>query len=49
VTSVRTVIVKGKQKSQMTKRGRFLGSTKTWKKAMVTLKDGDKIDYFGNV
>jgi large subunit ribosomal protein L23 len=49
VTSIRTVIVKGKTKSQMTKRGRFEGRSKTWKKAIVTLKQGDKIDYFGNV
>jgi len=49
VTSIRTVVVKGKTKSQMTKRGRFEGRTKTWKKAIVTLKQGDKIDYFGNV
>jgi large subunit ribosomal protein L23 len=49
VTSVRTIIVKGKRKNQMTKRGRFEGHTKTWKKAIVTLKEGDKIDYFGNV
>jgi large subunit ribosomal protein L23 len=49
VTSVRTVLVKGKHKSQMTRGGRFEGYTKTWKKAIVTLKEGDKIDYFGNV
>jgi large subunit ribosomal protein L23 len=49
VTSIRTIVVKGKTKSQMTKRGRFEGHTKTWKKAIVTLKQGDKIDYFGNV
>jgi len=49
VTSIRTVLVKGKHKSQMTRRGRFEGFTKTWKKAIVTLKEGDKIDYFGNV
>lgn len=49
VTSIRTVVVKGKTKTQMTKRGRFEGRAKTWKKAIVTLKQGDKIDYFGNV
>jgi large subunit ribosomal protein L23 len=49
VVSVRTVVVKGKRKNQMTRRGRFEGHTKTWKKAIVTLKEGDKIDYFGNV
>jgi large subunit ribosomal protein L23 len=48
VTSVRTLRVKGKHKVQMTKRGRFNGQTKTWKKAIVTLKEGDKIDFFGN-
>lgn len=49
VLSVRTMIVKGKRKTQLTRRGRFEGRTKTWKKAIVTLKEGDKIDYFGNV
>ncbi len=49
VTGVRTVIVKGKRKAQMTRRGRFEGRTATWKKAIVTLKEGDKIDYFENV
>ena len=49
VTSVRTLIVKGKRKTQLTRRGRFEGRTKTWKKAIVTLKEGEKIDYFGNV
>ena len=49
VLNVRTVRVKGKRKSQMTRRGRFAGRTRLWKKAMVTLKDGDKIDYLENV
>lgn len=49
VTGVRTVVVKGKRKTQMTRRGRFEGRTATWKKAIVTLKEGDKIDYFENV
>ena len=49
ITSIRTMLIKGKHKSQMTRRGRFDGFTKTWKKAIVTLKEGDKIDYFGNV
>jgi len=41
--------VKGKRKSQLTRRGRFAGRTNTWKKAIVTLKEGDKIDYFESV
>lgn len=46
VTSVRTMRVHGKSKMQLTKRGRFDGRTRSWKKAIVTLKDGDKIDLF---
>ncbi len=49
VTSVRTLTVKGKKKTQLTRRGRFEGRKNTWKKAVVTLKEGDKIDYFENV
>ncbi len=49
VTSVRTMTVKGKRKTQLTRRGRFEGRKSTWKKAIVTLKEGDKIDYFENV
>ena len=49
VLSVRTLTVKGKRKTQLTRRGRFEGKTNTWKKALVTLKEGDKIDYFENV
>ncbi|HTY36897.1 MAG TPA: 50S ribosomal protein L23 [Bacteroidota bacterium] len=49
VTSVRTMLVKGKRKTQLTRRGRFEGRKNTWKKAIVTLKEGDKIDYFENV
>lgn len=47
VLSVRTIRVKGKRKTQLTRAGRFEGRTKNWKKAVVTLKEGDKIDFFG--
>ena len=49
VTSVRTQRVRGKEKVQLTRRGRFQGRTRSWKKALVTLKEGDKIDFFENV
>ena len=49
VNSVRTLVNKGKAKAQMTRRGRFEGRTKHWKKAIVTLKEGDKIEFFQNV
>lgn len=48
VTSVRTQRIKGKEKVQLTRRGRFAGRKRNWKKALVTLKAGDKIDFFEN-
>jgi large subunit ribosomal protein L23 len=42
VTDVRTMNVKGKLKRQ----GRFTGYTSDWKKAVVTLKDGQRIPIF---
>lgn len=49
VLNVRTVRSKGKAKSQLTRRGRFSGRTAAWKKAIVRLKEGDKIELFQNV
>ncbi len=42
VTKVNTMRVSGKMKRQGYTRGR----TKNWKKAIVTLKEGDKIEFF---
>lgn len=42
VTSVRTMQVPGKLRT----RGRTVGRRARWKKAIVTLKEGDKIDIF---
>jgi large subunit ribosomal protein L23 len=49
VTNVRTMNYKGKTKSQMTRKGRFVGTTSHFKKAIVTLKEGEKIEMFGNI
>lgn len=49
VLNVRTVRHKGKPKSQLTRRGRFAGRSAEWKKALVRLKEGDKIEFFQNV
>jgi len=49
VLNVRTLRMKGKLKTQLTRGGRFQGRTRMWKKALVTLKEGDKIDYLENV
>jgi large subunit ribosomal protein L23 len=47
VTDVRTIVQKGKQKAQMTKKGRFSGYRADRKKAIVTLHKEDKIDLLG--
>jgi large subunit ribosomal protein L23 len=49
VDSVRTILVKGKTKTQNTKRGRTEGKKPNWKKAVVTLKEGFNLDLFENV
>jgi len=45
VAKTRTVHVKGKVK----RRGRILGKRKDWKKAVVTLMPGERIDFFEGV
>ena len=45
VTAVRTLVVRGKQKRV----GRFAGRRPSWKKAFVTLKPGDNIEFFEGV
>lgn len=49
VVSVNTIKYKGKKKTQFTRRGRFTGKTPKFKKAIVTLKDDQTIDIFGEV
>ncbi len=49
VESIRTIRSKGKRKAQLTKRGRIPGQRASSKKAIVTLKEGDKIDFFETV
>lgn len=45
VKCVRTIQVKGKVKQ----RGRIIGKRKDWKKAIVTLMPGQRIDFFEGV
>ena len=45
VTTTRTILYKGKSKSQFTRRGRMEGRRRDWKKAVVTLKEGQTIDF----
>lgn len=46
VTDVTTMKVKGKSKQSNTRRGLTHGKRPDWKKAIVTLRDGDAIDFF---
>ncbi len=44
VTSVRTIRCKGKSKTHFTRKGRFEGNRPSWKKAIVTLAEGNAIE-----
>jgi len=46
VMDVRTAIYRGKRTVVMNRRGRFEGYKPNWKKAFVTLAEGETIDIF---
>jgi len=46
VVSIRTVNCLGKSKRQYTRKGLIAGKKSDWKKAIVTLGDGQTIDYY---
>ena len=49
VESVNTMNYAGKKKSRYTKSGIINGKTSAFKKAIVTLKEGETIDFFSNI
>ena len=49
VIDVKTINHPGKTKTQFRKSGRFTGKTAKYKKAIVTLKEGDSIELFEEV
>lgn len=49
VTNINTMVYQGKNKSRFTKRGFFSGRKPSYKKAVVTLAEGQKIDFFQNI
>ena len=49
VVSVNTVNYAGKNKSRYTKAGLLRGKTNAFKKAYVTLKEGETIDFYSNI
>jgi len=49
VESVNTMRYAGKNKSRFTKSGAIAGRVNAFKKAMVTIRKGDKIDFYSNI
>lgn len=49
VLAVNTMVYGGKAKQRYTKSGLIKGRTNAFKKAVVTLKDGDTIDFYSNI
>ena len=49
VINVRTMVCIGKKRIRGTKSGMISGRTSTYKKAIVTLAEGDTIDFYSNI
>ena len=49
VVAVNTSIVRSKNKSRWTKSGLLRGKTAQWKKAYITVAEGQTIDFFSNI
>ena len=49
VSAVRTMVYAGKTKSRFTKKSVIKGRKSSFKKAVVTLKQGSKIDFYSNI
>lgn len=49
VASVNTSIIPGKSKTRNTKTGMIKGRVSAYKKAIVTLTEGETIDFFGDI
>lgn len=49
VKNINTAVVRGKNKSRWTKSGLLKGSTSAYKKAFVTVADGENIDFYSNI
>ena len=49
VESVNTMRYSGKQKSRNTRSGMTIGKTDAFKKAIITLVEGDVIDFYSNI
>ncbi|MEN0003708.1 MAG: 50S ribosomal protein L23 [Bacteroidota bacterium] len=49
VESINTMVMPGKAKNRTTRAGMIRGSISPYKKAVVTLPEGEEIDFFGDI
>ncbi len=49
VENVNTQVVRGKNKARYTKSGLLRGKTNEWKKAYITVAEGQAIDFYSNI
>ena len=49
VVSVNTAVVRGKNKSRWTKSGLLRGKSNSYKKAFITVGEGQTIDFYSNI
>ena len=49
VLDVNTMVYAGKRQSRYTRKGLVKGQKNSFKKAIVTLKEGDEIDFYSNI
>ena len=49
VESVKTMVYGSRTKSRITKSGVLTGRTSAYKKAVVTVAEGDTIDFYSNI
>ena len=49
VKAVNTMVVPGKERVRNTKRGAIKGMKSPYKKAIITLEEGETIDFFSNI
>ncbi|MEI6749657.1 MAG: 50S ribosomal protein L23 [Bacteroidales bacterium] len=49
VTNVNTMVYDGKVKSRNTKTGLVSGKTNSFKKAIITIAEGETIDFYSNI
>jgi large subunit ribosomal protein L23 len=49
IIAINTMVVSGKSKNRQTKAGLVSGRTPKYKKAIVTMKEGETIDFYSNI